>query len=317
MIKYLFIILFPFLSFGQIVFSEADSLFQNKEYLNAENALRSILDETPNDKKSLKLLGETYAAQEKWDEAVLVFKKLVDIDPESAEYHYKYGGAMGMQAVRNNAIAAFFMIDDVRDEFLITIELDKNHIDAHWALVVFYTELPGIIGGSYKKAFSYSNELKTISLVDHYLSKGYIYEHKEEAEQAEINYLKAVEVGGSFTCFQKLSSLYENEGEPQKAINTIEKANNKLQRNSLNYQLGKVSAAYNLELEKGENCLLKYIDNYKPEDGIPLEWPYYRLAQIYRHKNDKASALKWIEKSLNFQPEFEPAQEEKELILKL
>jgi len=149
------------------------------------------------------------------------------------------------------------------------------------------------------------------------LSKGYIYEHKEEAKLAEENYLKAVEVGGSFTCFQKLSNLYENEGEHQKAINTIEKANNKLQRNSLNYQLGKVSAAYNLELEKGKNCLLKYIDNYKSEDGIPLEWAYYRLAQIYRHKNDKTSALKWIENSLNFQPEFELAQLEKELILKM
>jgi len=317
MIKYLFIALFPFLSFGQLTFSEADSLFQNKEYLKAENALVSILESTPNEKKSLKLLGDTYAAQEKWDEAVLVFKKLIEIAPKSAEYHYKYGGAMGMQAVRNNAFAAFFMIDDVRDEFLTTIELDKNHIDAHWALVVFYTELPGIIGGSYKKAFYYSNELKTISLVDYYLSKGYIYEYKEEAKQAEENYLKAVEVGGSFTCFQKLTDLYENEGEHQKAINTIEKANNKLQRNSLNYQLGKVSAAYNLELEKGEKCLLKYIKDYKPEDGIPLEWPYYRLAQIYRHKNNKASALKWIEKSLNFQPEFEPAQNEKELILKI
>ncbi len=317
MIKYLFIILFPFLSFGQIVFSEADSLFQNKEYLKAENTLVSILKESPNNKKSLQLLGETYAAQKKWDEAVFVFQKLVELEPKNPEYHYKYGNAIGMQAFRNNAIAAFFMIDDVSDEFLTTIELDKNHIDAHWALVVFYTELPGIIGGSYKKAFNYSNELKTISLVDYYLSKGYIYDHKEETKLAEINYLKAVEIGGSFTCFQKLSDLYETEGEYQKAIATIEKASNKLQINSLNYQLGKVSAAYNLELEKGENSLLKYIDNYKPEDGILLEWPYYRLAQIYRHKNDKASALKWIEKSLNFQPDFEPAQKEKELIFKM
>jgi len=317
MIKNLFIFLFPLLSFGQITFSEADSLFQNKEYIKAENGLISILKGNPNDKKSLKLLGEIYAAQEKWDEAVLVFKKLVEIEPENAEYHYRYGGAMGMQAVRSNAVAAFFMIDNVRDEFLTAIELDKNHIDAHWALVVFYTELPGIIGGSYKKAFSYSNKLKTISLVDYYLSKGYIYEHKEEVELAEENYFKAVEVGGSYTCFQKLTDLYENEGEYQKAINTIEKANNKLQRNSLNYQLGKISAAYNLELDKGEKCLLKYIEDYKPEDGTPLERAYYRLAQIYRHKNDKASALKWIEKSLKFKPEFESAQEEKELVLKM
>jgi len=314
MIKKLFIFLFPLLSFGQLTFSEADSLFQKKEYLNAENTLTLILKESPNDKESLQLLGETYVAQEKWEEAVLVFKKLVELAPENAEFHYKYGSAMGMQAIRNNAIAAFFMIDNVRDEFLTSLELDKNHIDAHWALVVFYTELPGIIGGSYQKAFYYSNELKRISLVDYYLSKGYIYEYKKEVNLAEENYLKAIEVGGSLTCFQKLIDLYETEGKHQKAINTIEEANNKLQRNSLNYQLGKVAAAYNLELEKGEKCLFKYIGNYKPEDDIPLEWAYFRLAQIFRHKNEKEKAMHWIRKSLEIQPNFEPAKEERKMI---
>ncbi len=222
-----------------------------------------------------------------------------------------------MKALRSNAVSAFFMIDNIEDEFLTTLTLDKNHIDAHWALVVYYTELPGILGGSIKKALKYSEELKTISLVDYYLSKGYVYEYDNEFELAEENYLKAVEVGGSLTCFQKLSDLYETEGSHQKAINTIEEANEKLQRNPLNYQLGKVSAAYNLELEKGENCLKKYIENYTPEDGIPLEWAYYRLAQIFRHKNDQQTALSWINKSLSFQPDFEPAQKEKKLILKM
>ncbi len=315
--KYLLIAFLPFLSFGQISYSEADSLFQNKEYIKAEKVLNSILKEIPNQIKSLELLGETYALQEKWEEAILIFEKLVEIEPNNAEYHYKYGGAMGMQAVRSNKITAFFMIDDIKKEFLKTLELDKTHINAHWALIVFYTELPGIVGGSIKKALAYAEELKSISLVDYYLSKGYVYEYDNEVKLAEENYLKAIEVGGSLTCFQKLTDLYENEGEPQKAINTIEKAHKKLQRNSLNYQLGKVAATYNLELEKGENCLRKYIDNYTPEDGIPLEWPYYRMAQIYRHKKDKVSALKWINKSLNFQPDFKEAQKEKELILKM
>ncbi len=317
MIKHLLILLFPFFVFGQSSFSEADSLFQNKEYSRAELQLNSILKETPNNIKTLELLGETYALQEKWEEAVEVFRKLVEIEPENAEYHYKYGGALGMKALRSNAVSAFFMIDNIEDEFLKTLTLDKNHIDAHWALVVYYTELPGILGGSIKKALKYSEELKTISLVDYYLSKGYVYEYDNEFELAEENYLKAVEVGGSLTCFQKLSDLYETEGSHQKAINTIEEANEKLQRNSLNYQLGKVSAAYNLELEKGENCLKKYIENYTPEDGIPLEWAYYRLAQIFKHKNDQQTALSWINKSLSFQPDFEPAQKEKKLILKM
>jgi len=317
MIKYLFIFLFSIFSFGQNSLDEIEKFILEKDYNKSEDYLVEILINDSYNSEALELLGDVYSYQDKWDYAITQFEILVERDNLNATYQYKLGEALGRKALQINTVSALFLLDDVKEAFIKTLELDKNHIDAHWALVVYYTELPGILGGSIKKALKYSEELKTISLVDYYLSKGYVYEYDDEYELAEENYLKAVEVGGSLTCFQKLSDLYETEGEYQKAINTIEKANNKLQINSLNYQLGKVSAAYNLELEKGEKCLIKYINNYKQDDGITLEWPYYRLAQIYRLKNDKASALKWIEKSLKFKPEFESAQEEKELILKM
>jgi len=180
---------------------------------------------------------------------------------------------------------------------------------------VYYTELPGIIGGSIKKALLYTEELHTISPVDGYLSKGYVYEYDNEDELAEENYKKAIEIGGSITCFNKLISFYEKNNEPKKAIFIIEEAYSNLKLNVLNYQLGEVSAVNNLDLEKGKNCLLKYIENFTSEKGIPIEWAYFRLAQIYKHQKDKVNALKWINKSLVIQSEFEPAIDEKKLIV--
>ena len=87
----------------------------------------------------------------------------------------------------------------------------------------------------------------------------------------------------------------------------IENTQKKHQRNALHYQIGKVSADYNVQLEKGEKCLKAYISNYSSADGVPKEWAYYRLAQIYKHRNDKLRALEYINTALNIRSDFKQA----------
>ncbi len=317
MIKQIIFIFFPLISFAQPSYSEVGILLQKKEYTKAEVTLSSYLNNSPNDARALELLGDTYALQENWDEAIEMFEQLVEVDPLSANYHYKYGGVLGMKAMNSNKIIAFFLVDDIEEELKLAAKLDPNHIEARWALIDFFIQIPNLIGGSKTEALKYAEELEVLSPVDGYLSKGYIYEYNDELDLAEQYYRMALEVGGSITCFQKLTSFYENQDRPLEAILTIEEANKNLDRNSLNYQLGKICANYNLELEKGEMCLMKFIDNYSVKDGVPLKWAYLKLAQIYKHKNDKNNALKWINKSLASQSNFKPALEEKELILEM
>lgn len=290
MIKYLLILLFPFFAFAQTQVEEI---------------------------KALEDLGNTYAQQNKWEEAVLIFEQLVQIETKNANYHYKYGEALGRNALNSNKLVAFFMMNDVKEEFLIAAKLDATHIDSRWALVVFYTEIPGILGGSIRKALSYTEELQLLSPVDGYLSKGYVYEYDDETKLAEENYKRAIEVGGSITCFNKLISFYKNNKEAQKAISTIEKAYNKLNINNLNYQIGEVSAVFNIDLKKGEEGLLKYIENFSSEDEVSIEWAYLRLAQIYKHQENKVNAIQLVNKALTIKPEFELALKEKNLILNM
>lgn len=87
----------------------------------------------------------------------------------------------------------------------------------------------------------FSNQLEVLSKVDGYLAKGYIHEYDNEPELAEKYYKKAVAVGGSVNCFEKLANLYESNNQPEKAIETIEASQQKHNRNALHYQLGKVS----------------------------------------------------------------------------
>ena len=94
---------------------------------------------------------------------------------------------MGMKAKSVNKFKALGMIDDIENSFLKAAELDKKHIETRWALVMLYIELPGIVGGSEKKALKYSDELMELSKVDGHLSKGYIDEYFNRYKKAETN----------------------------------------------------------------------------------------------------------------------------------
>ena len=209
------------------------------------------------------------------------------------------------------------MIGDIKSSFLRAAKLDLKHIDTRWALVEFYVQLPGIFGGSIKKSLKYADQLQQLSLVDGYLAKGYIYEYDDEPQLAEMYFKKAIKVGGSITCYDKLSSLYESQDQPENAITTIEEAHDRHNTNTLNYQIGKVCADYNIQLDKGERCLMAYIKNYTAKDGVPLEWAYFRLAQIYKNRVNKPEALRWINKALQTKKGFKQGIQEKNKILAL
>jgi len=314
---FLFLLLFPTLCFSQSIVSEVNLLLKQKQFAKAEQIASNYVSENPNDIDAIELLADAYGYQKKWDDAIVQYKKLVDTKKNNANYHYKYGGALGMKALEVNKLKALGIIGDVKEAFLKAAELDPKHIDTRWALVELYMQLPGIIGGSKKKSLKYAEELEQLSKVDGYLAKGYVYEYDKEPELAESYYKKAIKVGGSLTCYEKLTNLYKTEKQPKKAIANIEEAYQRHNKNHLHYQIGKVSADYNIELDKGERCLKMYIENHSAKDGVPIEWAYFRLAQINKNRNNKPEALKWIDKAINIRQDFKQAKEEREKILSL
>jgi len=191
-------------------FDSAVQLFRNRKFEQAKTLFENYLKQNPNHYRTIEYLGDIAGHEKDWDEAIKQYSILKNQFPKTANYWYKYGGAMGMKAKSVNKFKALGMIDDIESSFLKAAELDKKHIETRWALVMLYIELPGIVGGSEKKALKYSDELMDLSKVDGYLSKGYIDEYFNRYKKAEANYLKAHEIGNSKTTFQKLYNLYLN-----------------------------------------------------------------------------------------------------------
>jgi tetratricopeptide (TPR) repeat protein len=217
------ILLFPVFLFSQPNFEKAEKLYQQGKYDLAKPILEEVIKGNPMHLNALEYLGDIEGSNKAWNKAMVYYDKLRKLKPAEANFHYKYGGCLGMKAKESNKFKALGMIDDIKASFEKAIQLNPNHIDARWALIELYLELPGIVGGSEKKAQQYANELLKISAVDGYLAKGRIAEYFERYKEAEKVYSKAIAIGGSKTSYQKLANLYKNKmNQPEKAKMVME-----------------------------------------------------------------------------------------------
>lgn len=312
--KLLLCLLFPFLGVAQQTLDSVEQLLERKQYKEAEALIKPYVISNPRHIKSIEMLGDTYAHQAKWDDAIIQYKHLITLEPNQANNQYKYGGALGMKALEVNKISALMLVSDIENAFLKASQLDAKHIDARWALVEFYMQLPGIFGGSIKKSLEYANQLEALSKVDGYLAKGAIYEYDKKSELAEKYYKKAIQVGGSITCYEKLINFYEKQQQPKKAIAVLETSQKEHQRNAAYYQIGKLAAENNIQLKKGKSSLFIYLSRHTPEEKEPKAWANYRLAQIYKHENRKTEALKYIQLAIAELPMIEIFKKENRLI---
>ena len=317
-LKFLFALFISASVFAQdAAYQKAEAYFKAEKFALAKPIFSKYLDANPKHAKTREYLGDIAAYAKDWDTAITYYEPLVEEAPSSANYHFKYGGALGMKALDISKLRALTYIDDIKEHFTRAAELDPKHIETRWALVELYLQLPGIIGGSTKKAKAYAMELQDISPVDGYLARGYVAEHEDEMDEAEALYKKAIEVGGSPTTYEKLTNLYEKKNQPKKAINNAASSLKLHKRNQINYQIGKIAAEFDMESELGLASLKQYIENHSVKDGVPVRWAHFRMAQIYRNKGDKTSATHYINLALADEPDFEQALEEKKRIQEL
>ena len=220
---FLIFIVMPMFAMSQSDFEKAEKLFNANNFDQSRILFESYLKDNPNNLKTLEYLGDIEGHNKSWDKAIYYYQKLKQIKPSEANYYYKYGGVLGMKAKDSNKFAALGMIPNVKASFEKAIILNPKHLEARWALIELYLQLPGIVGGSERKAMNYANELSRLSTVDGYLAKGHIAEYFERYLDAEKQYKKAIEIGKSKKSYQILANLYKNKmRQPEKAKLVLE-----------------------------------------------------------------------------------------------
>lgn len=271
--------------------STAQLYLESGEISRSKAILQAHLNSNPNDLKAISMLGDIASFEKNWDLALSHYKKLLNEDNTNADYNFRYGGALGLKAINVSKLKAVVYIPDIKKYLEKAADLDPNHIKSRRALVELYIQLPGLLGGSESKAQRFANELKRISPLEGALSQAYILRQTGRENEAR-----------DFV---------------QKAFTQINRPHSTAEQNYLNYELGKITAEYNTDLQKGIKLLDAYISNYNYKDIHSLEWAYYRKAQIQTHLKNKSEAYKFINKALSLRNDFEEAKLEKKKIQEL
>ncbi len=278
-------------SFAQTPIFNATQHLNKGELNKAKQILEDHLESHPNDVEAISKLGDIAAFETKWDVALSHYKKLLNSNSENAEYNFKYGGVLGLKALKVSKIQAMVYIPEIKKYLEKAAKLDPSHVKSRRALVELYIKLPVILGGSTSKAQQFSNQLKKISPLEASISQAFILKETGDTEAANLHYKKAFSQS-------KVPHL-------------------KPESNYLNYELGKIAADNNIELSIGLLFLDAYIKNYNYRDIHSLEWAYYRKAQIQAHLRNKIEAQKLINKALSLRGNFEEAKLEKKKIQQL
>ncbi|QLE00576.1 tetratricopeptide repeat protein [Galbibacter sp. BG1] len=271
---------------------QANSLIKKGSIKEARELLLASYNKRK-DPKITERLGDVYGIEKNWDEASKYYKELVNQFPENANYHFKYGGVLGMIALESK-IRALSVLGDVKKHFKKAAQLDPENLEVRWASIDLYLKLPGILGGSTDKAYQYSKELSSISPLEGFLSKAFIEKEEGNSDLAEVYNKRALD-------------MVAEKGFPTRTY----------KRKDIHYQIGEVSANYNYKKQVGIHHLLTFESLYSPESVIPLSDVYMQLAKLYRLQNDKEKASFYLQKAKEVNPSDEKFEKEAALINKL
>ncbi|MGX1024485.1 tetratricopeptide repeat protein [Psychroflexus sp. MBR-150] len=314
--RFVILLLLPVLCIGQTNLDFGIKVFENKEYAKAQSIIEDIAKSEPNNYKAYEYLGDAYAAQHLWDKAINTFEYLIDKQPDNADYNYKYGGSIGMKAKSSDKFTALFLLNDVKKYLKRSADLDPNHIDVRWALLELYLELPGVIGGSIDKAKNYASQLQNISPVDGALAYGRIADYENDFYTAEKHFKKAVEIGGSKTCYNKLIDLYVQNNHYDKALLTTKEAIQNLNHIDFNYRF----AAIALQANSNSSQALKNIDVFIKNHNsslISLDKALILKAKLHYRLGDVDEAKFCLNQALSDNPDSIQAKTELKRIQQL
>lgn len=294
---------------GQSASEQGKRLYEQKKYKEAIAALEPVDEDDADYALARYYMGRSAFDLKEFDDAADYFEEATEAkNGEKSDYFTWLGDTYGTIARDANVIKQGMLAPKMKSAWEKAIALDSKNLNARLSLISFYTEAPGIMGGSMDKAKEMAKQIMSINPVQGHRSMGNLYMKEKNPAAAEKEYKEMVRLDPN--TLPQLGNFYVNEKQHEKAFALFDEQLKKNPQDMLStYQLGKTSAVSGLRLDDGEQAMMKYLA-YTPKQNEPsLAGANMRLAQILEKKGKKAEARQRYESALKLDNNLQEAKD--------
>lgn len=143
--------------------ASAVTLFEQKQFPEAQAAFESRVASNPNDAEAHAYLGRLAMARQELEPALTHLSRAVELKPSSAEYQFLYGSICVQQAGKlGMSFKALGLVKRGRTAMEKAVELAPSEVGYRQGLIEFYAQAPGLAGGGLDKAYAQVEALRTV-----------------------------------------------------------------------------------------------------------------------------------------------------------
>lgn len=293
---------------GQGTIERCRVLYEEKKYADAEKVLNAIASNNTSYAAAQYYLGRIAFDKKDYEKAVEFFETATKVNLKNAEYFFYYGIASAEMAKAASIFSKPSWASQSRKAWETASALDSRYIEPRLSLIDYYSMVPGVMGGSMDKAKEMANEVMNLNEAEGHWRLGSLLVTENNTIKAEEEFAKMIKANPTYA--GNLGSYYSDQKKYPKAIELFEQALSINPNDFLSlYRYGRASAISGAKLERGEECLKRYL-TYEPKYGEPsLAGAYMRLGQVLEKKGNKSEARKNYETAVKLDDSLKEAKE--------
>ena len=282
--------------------------YKNESYEEAIKVFKAIKSNHKDYAEARFYLGRIAFDQQEYDDAKDYFKAAYKRNDQVSKYHTWYGNSIGTLAQSASKIRQGILAPKIKNAYKRAVELNPKDIDAQLGLMEFYSQAPGVMGGSWEKALQAAEAVYQIDPIQGMNARATVYQRKEDYAAAEKEYIKLSEKEDVY--IYTLGMFYQRREQFDKAAEAFELAYSKDSENwAALYQIGRNCALSGLNPSRGLEVLNLYMNEDRGKNLPSHAAAKSRKAMIYEKQGDIGKARSLYEEALQMDPKMNLAQD--------
>jgi tetratricopeptide (TPR) repeat protein len=278
-------------------------LVKDRKYAEAKQLLEPVAAAEPRSAPAAYWLARARGGMGDAEGSRQMVERAVALAPDNAEYHLYLGQVYGNQAASASVFSKLGLAKKCRAEFERAVSLDPKDIEARMALMDYYSQAPGFLGGSKEKALEQAQAIQRLN------------PYRGAFALATLDF-----TGGrpddAIAALRALASAYPDSSGPvsQLAMLLIQRKQSDaafaavdgfLKRRPHDpaglYALGRTAAVTRQRLDEGERALREYLAGPAQPD-MSAGGPHWRLGMILEARGRADEARREYETAVRLEP---------------